>query len=140
MPGAGPRALAARAADRRWLTVLANTGERQAVAVPSLGLTAANFWQAGSAGGLTVSAPASVLLRERPAHAAQGRHGGRTASLCVAEPPRTGKPFEVVWDRPVRAVLAADPSVTVLAITPALRLRVTPGTACTTHTCTVAPR
>ncbi|MFH8595988.1 polysaccharide lyase 8 family protein [Streptomyces rimosus] len=140
MPGAGPRALAARAADRRWLTVLANTGERQAVAVPSLGLTAANFWQAGSAGGLTVSAPASVLLRERPAHAAHGRHGGRTVSLCVAEPPRTGKPFEVVWDRPVRAVLAADPSVTVLATTPALRLRVTPGTACTTHTCTVALR
>lgn len=140
MPGAGPRALAARAADRHWLTVLANTGERQAVAVPSLGLTAANFWQAGSAGGLTVSGPASVLLRERPARTARGAHGARTASLCVAEPPRTGKPFEVVWDRPVRAVLAADPSVTVLATAPALRLRVTPGTSCTTRTCTVAPR
>lgn len=140
MPGAGPRALAARAADRHWLTVPANSGARQAVAVPSLGLVAANFWQAGSAGGLTVTAPASVLVRERRQRAAYGHRGGPIASLCVAEPPRTGVPFEVFWDRPVRAVLTADPAIEVLEAAPSLRLRVTPGTACTTHTCTVAPR
>ncbi|MFI0261133.1 polysaccharide lyase 8 family protein [Streptomyces sp. NPDC017056] len=140
MPGAGPRALAARAADRHWLAVLANSGARQAVAVPSLGLVAANFWEAGSAGGLTVTAPASVLVRERRQQAAYGHRGGPIASLCVAEPPRTGVPFEVVWDRPVRAVLTADPAIEVLETAPSLRLRVTPGTACATHTCTVAPR
>ncbi|CAM5457939.1 hypothetical protein STANM309S_05789 [Streptomyces tanashiensis] len=65
MPGASRRTLAARAADPRWLHVLDNTAERQAIAVPSLGLTAANFWRAGTVGPLTVTAAASVLVRRR---------------------------------------------------------------------------
>ncbi|MFI9205430.1 polysaccharide lyase 8 family protein [Streptomyces sp. NPDC053048] len=129
MPGATPRALAARAADPGWLTVLANTRDRQAVRIPSLGLTAANFWRPGTAGRLTVTAPASVLLR----------HHGRSATLHLAEPPRTGVPFEVTWDRPVARVTAHDASVRVLATTPALRLSVSPGTACATHRCSVEP-
>lgn len=128
MPGATPRALAARAADPRWLTVLANSAARQSVAVPSLGVTAANFWTAGTAGPLTVTAPASVLVRGR----------GRTATVCVAEPPRTGEPLEVAWRHPVRAVVSAGPGVEVLATGRSLRLRVTPGTDCATRTCTVA--
>ncbi|MEV0372607.1 polysaccharide lyase 8 family protein [Streptomyces sp. NPDC050636] len=134
MPGAGPRTLAARAADRHWLTVLANTPGRQAVAVGSLGVTAANFWRAGRAGRLASSGPASVLVRE-------GRRGAplrQTAKLCVAAPERSGEPLEITWSRPVSAVLAHDPSVEVLATGPALRLRLAPGTACATHTCTVA--
>ncbi|GGU05711.1 hypothetical protein GCM10010272_58730 [Streptomyces lateritius] len=65
MPGASRRTLAARAADEGWLHVLDNTADRQAVAVPSLGLTAANRWRAGTVGDLTVTAPASVLVRRR---------------------------------------------------------------------------
>src|SRR5690606_40427205 len=61
-----------RAADRGRLRILANDRARQAVALPSLGLTAANFWQPGTAGPLTATAPAGVLLRRR----------GRTATLC----------------------------------------------------------
>jgi hyaluronate lyase len=98
------------------------------VSVPPLGLTAANFWQAGTAGPLTASAPASVLVRRR----------GRTATLCVSEPPRTGEPLEIVWDHPVRRVVRADPAVEVLATGRRLRLRVTPGTACATRECEVA--
>ncbi|MCD9144140.1 polysaccharide lyase 8 family protein [Streptomyces albireticuli] len=128
MPGAGPRALAARAADPRWLTVLANTRDRQAVALPSLGLTAAAFWAPGAVGALAVTAPAAVLVRTR----------GRTATLSLSEPPRTGVPLDVVWSRPVRRVTAQDPSVRVLSTGSALRLRVTPGTACATHRCTVS--
>lgn len=128
MPGATARTLAARAADRRWLTVLANDAGRQAIAVDPLGVTAANFWRAGSAGPLTSSGPASVLVRERR---------GRTARLCVAAPERTGDTLEISWSRPVRAVLAQDPAIEVLATGRALRLRVTPGTGCATHTCTV---
>lgn len=56
MPGASRTAVAARAADRHWLSVLANDSACQAVRVDRLGLTAANFWQAGTAGPLTVSA------------------------------------------------------------------------------------
>ncbi|HZF90124.1 polysaccharide lyase 8 family protein [Streptomyces sp.] len=127
MPGASRRAVAARAADRRWLAVLANDAACQAVTVPSLGLTAANFWQPGTAGPLTASAGASVLLR---------RHG-RTASLHISEPPRTGDPLEIVWDHPVHGVIRAGDTVEILATGRRLRLRVTPGMACATHECEV---
>ncbi|WP_030258012.1 polysaccharide lyase 8 family protein [Streptomyces violens] len=127
MPGAGPRTLAARAADRHWLRITANTGAAQAVEVLALGVTAANFWTAGTAGLLTASAPSSVLVRRR----------GRTATLSVAEPPRTGRPLELVWDRPVREAVSAGPGVTVLETGRRLRLRISPGKVCATHTCTV---
>ncbi|WP_330282164.1 polysaccharide lyase 8 family protein [Streptomyces sp. NBC_00588] len=127
MPGASRRTVAARAADRHWLSVLANDGARQAVRVPSLGLVAANFWQSGAAGPLTVSAAASVLIRRR----------GRTATLCVSEPPRTGEPFEIIWDRPVRGVVSADDTVEVLSTGRRLRLRIAPGVSCATHRCEV---
>ncbi|WP_217215062.1 polysaccharide lyase 8 family protein [Streptomyces sp. AC550_RSS872] len=130
MPGAGHREVAVRAAQgRHWLSVLANDGTCQAVRVPSLGLTAANFWQPGTAGPLTASAGASVLLRRR----------GRTATLCVSEPPRTGEPLEITWDHPVRHVLRADDTVRILSTGPRLRLRVTPGMVCATHRCEVLP-
>ncbi|MGW1589175.1 polysaccharide lyase 8 family protein [Streptomyces sp. NPDC002386] len=128
MPGAGRREVAARAADRHWLRVLANDARRQAVAVPSLGVTAVNFWAAGTAGGLSAAAGASVLVRRR----------GRSATLWISEPPRTGAPLEIVWDRPVRSVVHADETVEVLAAHRRLRLRVTPGMACATHQCEVA--
>ena len=130
MPGATRRAVAARVADRDWLSVLANDVRRQAVHVGRLGLTAANFWTAGTAGPLSATAGASVLVRRR----------GRTATVCVSEPPRTGEPLEIVWDHPVRALLRADPTVEVTALGRRLKLRVTPGMACATHECEVALR
>ncbi|WP_128435125.1 polysaccharide lyase 8 family protein [Streptomyces cyaneus] len=129
MPGADRHEVAARAAQgARRLSVLANDRARQAVRVPSLGLMAANFWEPGTAGPLTASAGASVLLRRR----------GRTATLCVSEPPRTGRPLEITWDHPVRRVLHADDTVEILATGRRLRLRVTPGVVCATHRCEVA--
>ncbi|MER7984655.1 polysaccharide lyase 8 family protein [Streptomyces noursei] len=136
MPGATRRALAARAADRHWLRVLANDTDRQAIAVDPLGVTAANFWRAGSAGPLTADGPASVLIRERRT---PGRPD-RTATVCAAAPTRTGDSLELTWSRPVRAVLHHDPDVTVLAAADALHLRLAPGTACATLTCTVLLR
>lgn len=135
MPGATPGTLAARAADRRWLTVLANDADRQAIAVDPLGVTAANFWRAGRAGPLSADGPVSVLVRERRRGRPAGRGG--TARLCVAAPERTGDTLEITWSRPVRAVLAHDPAIEVLTTGRALRLRVTPGTSCATHRCTV---
>ncbi|MEU1476448.1 polysaccharide lyase 8 family protein [Streptomyces sp. NPDC005760] len=128
MPGASRHAVAARAADRHWLSVLANDSACQAVHVAPLGLTAANFWTAGTAGPLTASAAASVLVRR----------SGRTATLRVAEPTRSGQPLEIVWNRPVRSVVHADDTVEVRATGRLLHLRVTPGTACGTHGCEVA--
>ncbi|WP_443042753.1 polysaccharide lyase 8 family protein [Streptomyces sp. NBC_00344] len=127
MPGASRRALTARAADRGWLEVLRNTAEQQAVTVRSLGLTAVNFWQAGTVGPVSVTSPASVLMRGN----------GRRATLHISEPPRTGQPVEIVLDRPVHRVTSADSSVQVLSTGRTLRLRVTPGTAGATHGCEV---
>ncbi|WP_326663954.1 polysaccharide lyase 8 family protein [Streptomyces canus] len=127
MPGATRHAVAARAADHHWLSVLANDSVCQAVRVDRLGLTAANFWRAGTAGPLTASAGASVLVRRR----------GRTATLSVAEPPRSGEPLEIVWNRPVRSVVRADDTVDIRATGRLLHLRVTPGTVCATHECEV---
>ncbi|CAL9581975.1 Xanthan lyase [Streptomyces sp. enrichment culture] len=127
MPGASRRTVARRAAGPGWLSVLANDAACQAVRVPALGLTAANFWRPGTAGPLTASAGASVLIVRQ----------GRTARLCVSEPPRTGEPLEITWDHPVGRVVRADETVEILATGRRLRLRVTPGTACATHRCDV---
>ncbi|MFF9584204.1 polysaccharide lyase 8 family protein [Streptomyces achromogenes] len=128
LPGATRAETAARAADRHRLTVLANDTTVQAVAVPRPGVTACTFWAAGTVGELTVSAGASVLVVRR----------GRTASLRISEPPRTGAPLELVWDHPVRAVTRAGDGVEVLETGRRLRVRVTPGMACATHECEVA--
>ncbi|MGW1191645.1 polysaccharide lyase 8 family protein [Streptomyces sp. NPDC002559] len=127
MPGASRRAVTERAADGGWLTVLANTATAQAVEVRALGLTAANFWRAGTAGPLSATAPASVLVRRRRG----------TTTLCVSGPDRSGTPVELVWDRPVREVVSADPGIEVRATGRSLVLRVDPGTAGVTLRCDI---
>ncbi|MFC8507308.1 polysaccharide lyase 8 family protein [Streptomyces sp. NPDC057411] len=128
MPGATAQQTSARAADASWLTVLANTNEQQGARVPSLGLTAVNFWLAGTVGPLTASQPASALVRET----------GGTATVCVSGPLRTGDAIDLTWDRPVAAVTSHDPSVEVVSTGSALRLRVTPGTLGAVHRATVS--
>ncbi|WP_320779303.1 polysaccharide lyase 8 family protein [Streptomyces sp. CRN 30] len=131
LPGATRGAVARRAADRDRdrdrVRILANDPSRQAVTVPALGLTAAAFREAGTVDGLTASAGASVLVRRR----------GRTATLHISEPPRTGEPLEITWDHPVGAPVRADETVEILSTGRRLRLRVTPGTVCATHGCEV---
>ncbi|OLZ64971.1 lyase [Streptomyces sp. IMTB 2501] len=130
LPGASAAETAARATGRPRLLILANDTAAQAVAVPRLGLTGANFWRAGTVGDLAVSAGASMLVVRR----------GRSATLRVSEPPRTGEPLEIVWDRPVRAVTRTGDGVEILSASRCLRLRVTPGMACASHECEVALR
>ena len=148
MPGAGPDRLAARAADRRWLTVDANTKEAQGVTVAGLGCTAVNFFAPGAVpsatGALTSTAPAAVLVRGPEGDGARGGGGARKAggaggeaTVCVAEPVRSGKEFELTWERPVAEVLSADKGLAVLSTGDKLRLRVTPGEAGATLRCRI---
>ncbi|MFJ5609119.1 polysaccharide lyase 8 family protein [Streptomyces sp. NPDC093221] len=127
MPGATTAATAARAAASSWLTVLANNAAQQAISVPSLGVTAANFWNAGTVGALTVTAPAAILIRVT----------GSTATVSVSDPTHTGTAFDLTWSRAVTAVTAHDPTVTVAATGAALRLTVAPGKAGASHHATV---
>ncbi|MEV4073216.1 polysaccharide lyase 8 family protein [Nonomuraea fuscirosea] len=99
LPGATRRETRLRAADPGRVRVPANTARVQAVHVPALGLTAACFWNAGTAGGLTVSAPCAVLLRERP---------GGNATVTVADPRRDLGELSVTLPRPVAGVLEGD--------------------------------
>ncbi len=100
LPGASLAETRTRAADTGWARVLANTARTQGVEVPSLGITAVNFWNEGAAGGLSASAPCAVLVRER---------GDGTATLAVSDPRRDLSELTVTWDRPVAAVLHGDP-------------------------------
>jgi hyaluronate lyase len=91
LPNASRARTRARAADPGWARVLANTVRGQGVHVPSLGLTAVNFWNAGTAGPLTASAPCAVLVR--------GRDDG-TATVTVSDPRCDLDELTVTWNRP----------------------------------------
>ncbi|MEU8380453.1 polysaccharide lyase 8 family protein [Streptosporangium sp. NPDC048865] len=103
LPGASLAETRARAADPGWARVLANTARRQGVRVPSLGITAVNFWNDGAAGDLAASAPCAVLVREA---------GDGTATLTVSDPRRALDELTVTWNRPVAGVLRGHPLLT----------------------------
>ncbi|MBT2392926.1 hypothetical protein J7E87_26680 [Streptomyces sp. ISL-1] len=90
----------------------------------------ADFWQPGTVGPLTASAPASALVRSNH----------RTAILHISEPPRTGVPPEITRHHPVPEVNSEDVSVEVLATGRSTRLRITSGAAGAAHHCEVALR
>lgn len=100
LPGATLDETRARAAGQAGVLPLANTAGRQGVAVPSLGLTAVNFWRGGAAGPLTASAPCSVLVRER---------GDGTAAVTVSDPREDLDSLVVTWNRPVSGLVEGHP-------------------------------
>ncbi|MEV7298934.1 polysaccharide lyase 8 family protein [Streptomyces clavifer] len=102
LPGASRSRTATRAADRRWLDILANSGAQQGVRVPSAGFTGINFFASGTVGPVTADAPVSVQIHEK-------RDG--TAVLCVADPGRTVKALTLTWRRRVRSVLTKAATV-----------------------------
>ncbi|WP_309112199.1 polysaccharide lyase 8 family protein [Saccharothrix sp.] len=104
LPGATmARTATLSATASRWLRILSNTADAQAVSLPHLGLTAVNFWAAGSVAPFHAGAPCSVLLHIRPDH---------TATLCVSDPTRTLRSLHLTYSRPVAAVLSQPATVT----------------------------
>ncbi|MFE0463698.1 polysaccharide lyase family 8 super-sandwich domain-containing protein [Kitasatospora sp. NPDC058965] len=111
MPGATAAQAAARAAGPN-VTVLANTATVQAISCPSLGLTMANFFAAGSAGPLTASGPCSVLVREQ----------GGTMTVAVSDPTRTATTVQVTVARTGYAAVGSTAGITVLSTSGAVSL------------------
>ncbi|MFJ6852700.1 polysaccharide lyase 8 family protein [Streptomyces sp. NPDC091271] len=103
LPGASAAATAVWSHSRP-VHVLVNDATAQGVDVRRLGLTAVNFWAAGSAGGITASGPSSVLVR---------RHGPRIA-VAVADPGRTQTSLTLELPYRVRTVSGADETVSVV--------------------------
>ncbi|GAA2284093.1 polysaccharide lyase 8 family protein [Nonomuraea roseoviolacea subsp. roseoviolacea] len=114
LPGATEERTRARAADPGWARVLANTRHQQGVHVPSLGLTAVNFWNPGTTGPLTASAPCAVLVRELP---------DGTATLTVADPRCDLDELTVTWHRPVAGLADGHPLLSGATTGPALTAR-----------------
>ncbi|MEV5514294.1 polysaccharide lyase 8 family protein [Streptomyces flaveolus] len=112
LPGFSKGRTRARAA-KPTITVLANTASLQAVQDQASGVTAANFFSAGSIGGVTVSAPCSVITRRY----------GRRLVLGVSDPTHTASAVTVELD--LTGTLAqADSSITVRQSSPTLVLTV----------------
>ncbi|WP_063774293.1 polysaccharide lyase family 8 super-sandwich domain-containing protein [Streptacidiphilus rugosus] len=116
MPGADAAAAAARAASPQ-VTVVANTAAVQAVSDGASGVTAANFYAAGSAGPITVSAPASVLMREQSG----------TLTVAVSDPSRTAATVQVTIARSGYLSAAPGQGVTVLGTSGGVTLLVEVG-------------
>ncbi|GAA2447947.1 polysaccharide lyase 8 family protein [Streptomyces pulveraceus] len=103
LPGASAAATAVWSRSRP-VRIVANDSTAQAVEARREGLTAVNFWRAGTAAGITSSGPASVLVRRRGAH----------IRVAVADPGRTLTTLSVELPFPVRSVVTADDSVSLV--------------------------
>ncbi|MFD5431742.1 polysaccharide lyase family 8 super-sandwich domain-containing protein [Kitasatospora sp. NPDC127067] len=111
LPGATAATTAARAAAPT-VTTLANSRTVQAISDSASGVTAANFFAAGTAGPLSASAPCSVLVRDTAS----------TRTVTVADPSRRAATVTVTLagtGRPTAAaegvsVLSTEDTVTLL--------------------------
>ncbi|MGW8955514.1 polysaccharide lyase family 8 super-sandwich domain-containing protein [Streptomyces sp. NPDC055709] len=126
LPGASASETAARAADPT-VTVLANTSTIQAISDSATGVTAANFFSAGTAGPVTVSAPCSVLMRE-----ADGR-----LHVAVADPTRSATTITVTIARDGYATATGDSQISVTGLDPITLVVETGGSLGTSRTITL---
>ncbi|GGT45611.1 polysaccharide lyase 8 family protein [Streptomyces atratus] len=103
LPGASAAATTVWSHSRP-VRIVANDATAQAVEVRRAGLTAVNFWGAGTAAGITASGPASVLVQRRGGH----------VLVAVADPGRTLTTLSVELPFPVRSVVDADDTVSLV--------------------------
>lgn len=104
LPGTTAAATSAWSRSRP-VRIVANDAVAQAVEMPRTGLTAVNFWAAGTTAGITSSGPASVLVRRR----------GPRVSVAVADPGRTSAAVSVELPFRTGAVIESDDTVAVTA-------------------------
>ena len=99
------------------VSVLANTPQVQAVRHRTEGVTGLNFWEAGTLpqAGVSVSAPASVILRETEDE----------LWIALSDPThqQTG-PITLEVAREAESVMVDDPRVKVLSLVPVVKLEV----------------
>lgn len=98
------------------VTVLTNTPSVQAVQEKTLGITGANFFEAGKAGeNLTANAAASVTYQEQ----------GGNVTFGISDPTQAQtQPVVIEYNRPVTGIISSDPAITVLQTTPNLKVQV----------------
>jgi len=99
------------------VTILANNSSVQAVKETKLGITAANFWSdtGGRVGHITAHSKAAVVIREYP---------DGTMTVAVADPTHTQSTITVELARTAISVLSQDPTITVIQLSPTVKLEV----------------
>lgn len=112
LPGFSAARTAARALAPST-KILANSASLQAVYDRRLGVTAANFFEAGSVGGITAGAPCSLVVRQR----------GRTLTVAVSDPTHTASTLTVRLPHSGSPV-HTDPRITTSRTSSALTLTV----------------
>ncbi len=96
------------------ISVLAQDETVHAVEERTLGIVAANFWKAGSAGAIRAEQPSAVMMRER----------NGILEAAVSDPTQKQQSVTVVLDKPGYAVQKTDPRIQVLETSPAIKLKV----------------
>ncbi|GAA3029980.1 hyaluronate lyase [Actinokineospora globicatena] len=114
LPGATAARTAARATTlTSWLPFVVNTPAAQGIELPEIGVTAVNFWAAGTTSRLSATVACSVLARVHP---------DGTATFCVAAPTRKVNSLTVTWHRPIAAVLSKPTTVAATHVGTSLRV------------------
>lgn len=127
LPGKSPEQTAAYAANPD-IQVLAATERVHAVKESKHGVTGINFWDAGTFQHVTTDKPISYIMKEN----------GDRLTIAVAEPTQKQTRIVVDVDKIGLEVLAQDPTVTVLQMSPYIRLAIdTQGSAGKSHTITL---
>lgn len=108
----------------RTAKIAANPGMRftnepgvQALRVPRLGITAANFWQPGSTQGITVDKPCSIMIQERAG----------TLTVAIADPTHIEETLSVEVARHGYHQWSGDDTITVDRLQPTIRFQVNVG-------------
>jgi len=98
------------------IEILFNTPTVQAVKAKKEGITGFNFWEAPTSpvAGITVSTPASIILRET----------GTELIIGIADPTQKEKTITVELNRQVSGIAVDNSDIQVLSTTPLLRLQV----------------
>ncbi|WP_129663184.1 polysaccharide lyase family 8 super-sandwich domain-containing protein [Phytoactinopolyspora endophytica] len=113
LPGVSAERTAEIAADP-GTEIVTNAGDAQVVRVPRLGVTAANFWRAGTERKITVEQPCSVMISERAG----------TLTVAVSDPTHLQDSLSIELEHAGYRDWTGDDTVTVDDTQPAIRLRV----------------
>ncbi|MEK3890063.1 polysaccharide lyase family 8 super-sandwich domain-containing protein [Bacillus sp. FSL K6-3431] len=96
------------------VTILSDTSDLHAVKEDTLGITAANFWNAGTVDIITSDNPASVMVREE---------NGEVA-VAVSDPTQRQKKVTIELDKAELSLVSQDDTVDVLQTSPTLKLEI----------------
>ncbi len=96
------------------VSILSDTAEIHAVKEDTLGITAANFWSAGTVDIITADNPASVMVKDEDGE----------LTLAVSDPTQKQKKITIELDKKEVSIISQDETVDVLQTSPTVKLEI----------------